>query len=461
MLLGWIIICVTSVGVLMLLRRAWADERRVMWLWFLCNLLIFTPAQWENLIWGIGIANLTPMALIVWMLVSIGGGWKRTVGAILLAAAASYASGNGMLAWPIGFAVILSRKRKRSEQMAWIAAAALFIGWYFVGYTKPTHGGVQTYADDIIPAVQYFVVFLGSPFAFSTNYSPYGAAALAGIICAIGWTILAFQRRPEHIEWLVIGFFAIASAGMAACARTGMGIGQALASTRYVSFALWLPVALVVMSSGLKNIRSVVATSLVLLVVLSYPLAINACRVEHFYRRQEKGALLLINILSDNPLIRDRIYPLPEVAIQNANAVNQLGWLRPPLIKSNRAAEIIEVEPGRIETIKGRLERGGRRGGGELSAYGYAASLDNNGPADAVFLTYDDPTGQPIIFAFAELGVIRADIAQQYGETYTPCGWVANFAESKLMQKPATIRAWALNVDTGKAVLLPGETKLP
>jgi hypothetical protein len=494
MILAWVIISITSVGILRLIQGTHEGERvtRIAGLWFLCNLLIFTSAQWEDLIWGVGVINVTPMALCVWMLVVLTAErisvWHLAI-AILLAAAATHSSGNGFLAWPMGL-MLMAWPRIRASKfhvIGWFVAALLFVGLYVGTYKEPMHEGTYPYATNVTAPLLYLLAFLGGPFAFSSPLDPVHMAMIAGaimLVAILGAAIYVLRLRKDSvlssraIVWLDVAFFAIGSGALAALARAGFTPGQALQS-RYVTFALYLPVAMLVLIpivcehwgrrtssrwvAAARNLGPMTATAIVLLEIFCYPPAIDTSAAEYRARLQTKGAQLLANVLPNNPMLPRLVYPDPQLAIEEANTLSEMGWLRPKMITSPNAALIQENDPARIARVKGALERGGKRSATEIAVTGWAAFADQQRPADAVFLTYDAAHGEPIIFAMPELGIRRDDIAQDLGSSeYALSGWLAILPPSVLPKDmpQVTVRAWAFETDTAKAVLLPGSTVL-
>jgi hypothetical protein len=491
MIAEWVIICLTSIGVLRLIRQTHDEPKslRVVGLWFLCNLLIFTPGQWENLIWGCGVINVLPMALIVWMMVSLLSQFRpmaKTIISIVLAIAATYSSGNGMLAWPIALAlVVLSGESKwKSSAAIWLVAAIIFCGLYFVGYQKPDHGQAQPYATSVVSMWDYFITFLGTPFAFSSPYPSDRMAPIVGLvmlILAIGLGVFAWRMRVRRaVCWLCVAFFAVASAALAGITRAGFGPAQAIESTRYVSFSLYLPVALLVLTlmicgewarrandsprrEVIARIPVVLASVIVVLQVFSYSSALASCEFDLRARRATKASILLINFLPDSPEMAAHVYPEPDVARREANALSELHALRPPVITSSNAATIQETDLQRIAQIKGAAEQGGKRSDGQFGVSGWAVRTDQVRPVDAVFLTYDNPSGEPIIFGIAQMGMQRDDIAEQLGDdNYDLSGWVGIFPVTRFPSEmhQVNVRAWTLDTDTGKATLLPGTVRL-
>jgi hypothetical protein len=74
-----------------------------------------------------------------------------------------------------------------------------------------------------------------------------------------------------------------------------------------------------------------------------------------------------------------------------------------------------------------------------------------------VFLTYDDKEGHPIIFQQAGIGFARPNIFRLLASPdYNPNGWTAQVIVSHLPSEMSNLRisAWALDTQTGKAILL-------
>src|SRR5208282_5123507 len=106
---AWSIVCATSL-LLWQIVRATQPKGRTVIVWFLCNLLMFTPAQNENWLWGMGLANFSPTLLVfaaIVVAISAMPIWARLIICLLLASAATVSSGNGVLAWPLACPLLL------------------------------------------------------------------------------------------------------------------------------------------------------------------------------------------------------------------------------------------------------------------------------------------------------------------------------------------------------------------
>jgi hypothetical protein len=491
----WAIVLLTSLGLLWLFKQTQGTESRstfsprTIFAFFLCNLLIFTPAAWENWMLGIGLANVMPMAFIVGSFIVIGSSvrpWTKTIAAIALAGAASYSSGNGVLVWPLAGMLLVwpatmkSLRERKWIIVSWCAAFVLLMSLYFVHYQKPTHGGIHPYATSIGPALIYIPIFLGSPFAFVGAGSPHTLALVIGIILLLllAAMLIVFIRawRSQQIDlcrrmlvWFAVGGFGLLSAVMAAMSRAGMGVDQPLTSCRYVSFAIYLPVALVQLlalcievspprfASVARAGFMTFAVANIVIVSLTWPDSFEQSRRFAIQLRKGKAALLLCQILPDNPLLPQLVHPDLELTLRQSKGLNDIGYMNPPLVESTDARNIRESESPQ-PSAQGRLDRMYHTKPGYMAATGWAISNARPTPADTVILTYDTARGEPIIFTVADVRLQRDDLAAQFGDDYAYCGWLVEFPLARIPQDlpRTTIAAWAFNTDTGKAVKLHG-----
>jgi hypothetical protein len=506
LLLGWAIVCATSACVLALICRTTAEpadgtpslSRRALALWFLCNVMIFTSAQHENWLSGICVANFLPTLLVFLTLLIAGSSlrpaWKLSLCA-LMALADLYSSGNGILAWPLlilFFAGAWTRTQFRARRWPLVLATALFVlgvALYFVHYTKPTHVGHPPIATDPLAILSFYVVFMGGSQYVGGDYS----TAMIVATCASAVMFLLFLGALAHfvhcrragrrdladrmILWLVVAAFAILSGLIASLFRAAFGTRYAL-SSRYVSYSLYLPVALIMLVSLVCcdmqrrrafgrdrlwiQIPAFLARAIIVMQCISYPAIIQHCASTQLVRRQNKAALMLVNVLPDNPRIPKLVYFAPSVLIEEARALSAMGYLHPPLIAGADAQAIRQTDPDRVSDTVGRLEKVDQSADGMIHMLGWAYFPHSGRQADAVFLTYENEEHRPIIFAAAGVGVARDDVAQKLGPDYQSSGWYAACPATLLPPQLKTTRvaAWTLNVDFGKAVPLDGVVSL-
>jgi len=268
--------------------------------------------------------------------------------------------------------------------------------------------------------------------------------------------------------------FALGCGVLAAVARAGAGTQQLLTASRYVTFAILLPVALVQLvpmicddlptrlprfGSALSRLPATLLSALLLLQAFCYPFAMEASKGSRLARLEGKGALLMVNLLAENRVLARQVSGNFEKTREQARVLNEMGYLRPKLIQSRNASKIQETSASAVAGALGRIEQAGPQPSGQLAVTGWAAFTAKSAPADFVFLTYDNEQSEPIVCAFAEIGMLRDDVVQELKSSdYLHCGWVAELPAGGIPSeiRKTTLRAWAMDTDTGKAFLLDG-----
>ena len=502
LLFEWVILCATSLVVLGLCRRTAGDpaepdagrqSRGVgggLLLWFLCNLLIFTPAQHENLLWGMGLVNVMPSFFVLLSILAARWAlppWTKLLICMLLATAASYSSGNGFLAWPLAGLVFFSSSRgsahsKTPMLLIWIAGFAASAALYAYHYLPPPHRGSHPYTANLLTICLYNLAFVGVSLDYGPADSWPGTAILCGdILCTLlGIALIYFLHCRRHAQrplcdrmilWLAVGAYGIFSGSIAALFRAGFGPPQAL-SSRYVTYAIYVPIALInllpMIAQDLRQKRALgrqrlwvqlpvlLAAVMIVLEVLAFGPAIRDSRSTRLSRRLEKAALLLVNLFPHNPQLGFVFYE-PWQLPQQANALNQIGYLQPPLVSS----DIAQKDAGQAAKLRGRIQHPGSptsppAGAADITVTGWAIDGQTHQPADAVVLTYDNEDGQSIIFTIARTDLPRYELAQD--DPARLSGFSATISLDRLPPQPRSLRiaAWALDSDTAKLSLLDG-----
>jgi hypothetical protein len=491
MLAGWILVCITSWCILCLIQRT-VDENAgkfaVPWRWFLCNLLIFSEAQYENWLSGWGLDNALPFFFIAMGIVVATSYLKSGIQlsiCLLLASAATFSNGCGFAAWPLLGMLLLwpqspdKFREKLPLLVVWIFGFALVAGIYFFHYhTQPPENAFE---PSIGKFLFYFLAFPANAFADSTPI-PWpqicvviGSIMYALLIANLIHFALALRGKDfdfcrRQLIWFAVGGFSILTAAMGAATRSGFGLGQARIS-RYVTFSIYLAVALINLLPMLRETRPHIpspnplwsrlgkffAAALPILVLLSVPVSLFQSQVTQGQRLAGKAALMLIDVLPNDFPLTPFVYPHIDRLKQEAHALNEMGYLQPPLIASADAGRIEQDESTQPASAEGAFAQLQQVAPEIYMATGWATSPPNHRTADAVFLTYDDKDGHPIIFQLAALGNTRSPAARQSAPNGAdPNGWVSRLDASLLPPDIANARisAWALDTQTGKAILL-------
>jgi hypothetical protein len=490
--MGWLVVCATSVTLLALIRRTFGQgapgDARVLLLWFLCNLLIFSPLQYETWLWGIGLGQWLLNLFVILSFWIVGSSIRNAIKlpvCLLFAVAATYSFGNGVMIWPLVAILLLASPRLSSKSkkwilIFWILACALSVGLYFYHFTKPGNGGERAYTINPLELLRYNLAYFGNAFSVDSD-SPFdvpqamtiGALLLAMFLAAAGYFARqASQRRRElcdrMLPWLVIGFYGILTGVAASFFRAGYGPKQAVTS-RYVPFAIYIPISLIILvpvivddlcrryqkseSSILAQLPAALIGAMLVLYVVPLPQTIEYCWQARFVRRQGKAELLLVDVLPDLPDF-DQLVGVVDSLKNEADVLSDAGYLQPPLIRTNDADQIA----GEDDQFEGHIDAAVNQGG-QIAVVGWAINQQTMQPADGAFLTYDDPDGKPIIFAAARMYVHRNDLLQTHHDPiYQWCGWIAHFDPTQLPKNLTTVQisAWALDTDTARAARLPG-----
>ena len=173
----------------------------------------------------------------------------------LFAALGSFSFASGLLAWPVGAAILLDQALARPGRQAglrlagWAVAAAGVLGVYFLGYQSPGHHPDPFAAlGQPLQLLGHLSALLGSGFAFGNL----GAAQAVGSLLLLGVAATAAagcQRREPVLFWYLVYF--IGAAVLASLGRSGFGAAQAL-SSRYA----WISCNAAALTVGLLWLRA-------------------------------------------------------------------------------------------------------------------------------------------------------------------------------------------------------------
>lgn len=114
---------------------------------FLTGLLLFSPCQFENWLWGYQLScfllNFTLIAGVVVMCLRLPLAVQFLLAATC-AIIATFSAGNGMLLWPLLWSINFLRPKNKTRleffiwSGAWLLLAVCAVGFYVYDYRKPT-----------------------------------------------------------------------------------------------------------------------------------------------------------------------------------------------------------------------------------------------------------------------------------------------------------------------------------
>jgi len=281
----------------------------------------------------------------------------------------------------------------------------------------------------------------------------------------------------QTLPWLMLTFVALLNAFLTAVGRQGFGVNHAF-NSRYLAFSVMLPIGLLFLvplifnhwraraSSAQHTVAvsmglSAFATALVLLHGLGALKDVRSWPEAQHLRLTAKALIHLINVVDEPEALGRYVHAIVPPLKARANLLDRLGYLRPGLVRTNSIREIAGTSP-LAPTRYGEIQQAGKPAAGQFGMAGWSVLPDKVRPADAVLLTYDDARGDPLIFALAEVGIQRADVAGSLRQpAYLRSGWIKTFNTNRLPSGALSLRAWAFDAETCHAYPVQGVAASP
>lgn len=214
--------------------------------------LLLNLSQWENMFWGM--AALQNFTVVLWVVgaIYVLCFTRNLPFALLLAIAATLTSGNGILIWPIGFAIlfhqrILNIRSSWSSLIIWVVGAVGTITLYFLGYEKPA--GNPPIRGTVFDLLKGWFAFNGAAAEAFPIGPVFVRCVLVGgigtlLILGIWFFILKkwlSHKKLSPFDYFFVGVtaFLLGTAAIVAWSRVGFGINT-LITSRYKAYSLVL-----------------------------------------------------------------------------------------------------------------------------------------------------------------------------------------------------------------------------
>ena len=445
---------------------------------FLFNLLLFSPVQAENWTWGfqfpLFFCNflVTCGVLLAFSPIPLA---RKFIFCAALGFIGSFSFGGGVLLWAVTFPAALlaentmSWKRKAIWLAGWGAVAAACMALYFFHYVKPPYHPPIAASANPAKAYRYVAGFLGAHLSRATRLEAITQAASIGTVLLAmyfgsmlyaKWRSRDFSVARRMLPWFALGGYALLSGVLAAAARIGFGVSQALDS-RYTSFSLYLSIAVIALfiivredlrarRSGaglptcLVRLETVLLTGLAFLSLTSYTWGRSFMVDSERGRLRGKGALLFTNVLDSGEVHDQNLMANAPEARSFANQFDSIGLMHPPMIRTAEVAKL-EQRPKPAGFLDGITIAGK-----ESSATGWAIIPKTSRPAYSVILTYKDPDKGEVAFRVANESYGRPDVAKALKSPDAVwSGWNARFDRGTIPPGPQLISGWAFDANTG------------
>lgn len=489
MIASLVLACVVSFCIYHLGRGSLnGNASRVRWTWFIANVIIFSPVQYENWLQGQQLVYFLPIAcftlsLLVASTERVPTGTRFLICA-LLSVVASFSSVNGMLCWfllPPVLAFSSSRAElwhKKWWLILWIAAFAGTVAVYFRGYHRPVqhdpYALLRTNPAEILP---YYLATLGR--SLTPGRMIIAASVGFVLLMLFVWSAMRFVKalrrstpQARHLlTWLMLGAYSVLTVALLTIGRIEHDATRVVAPSRYTTFTIYLPVALVYLVSinlgkegqrlrlfgnsvSASRVLSFAAVTLVVIHLAIYTLGVRQMSSSRARALHSKGCSLFANVLDDECLTED-VHPDLGRLKRIINQADHLGFIRPGLVKSNRVQDIAGTQPsGNV----GAFQIFTRGEDDTYVASGWAKLPGRAEPADVVLLAYSEGDNPAVIFAIAQVNRERDLVSALIGRgVYGDGRWAKSFSPGRIGLHKARLSAWAFDALSGKAYKLEGE----
>jgi hypothetical protein len=492
----WLLALICLFSIWQMARRT--NSAHAFWISFAASLLLFSPLGVANFLWGFQVGFLLPLACVttcIWTAGSVRYPFNFIV-AIILCTISTFSIASGFTSWLLITPVLLLANAQspssRKWWAIWVSLFSLELLLYFWDYEKPpNHPPTWWFLSHPITALEYILFFFGGPFSYVSNLPPnpvgLGTGALLLLMLLIAGFYIWRQRRSlvgNALPWLMLAMVTVTSAILIMIGRAGFGPGQARVS-RYVPFAVMLPIALVALIplvythwSGAASTRArfvakgLLAGSVAVLIFCTCTGFLAGFPLWPMNRQQRgygKALVTFINVVPEADLLTKSVFPNPARVKTAANALNHLGYLRPPLFRSNQISSQTDFANRRLGNVANGTNGDAVFGtfqfneeeAGSIAGDGWAFLPDERRPADAVLITIDNAAarGKPEICAIAQVGDLHqlARLRAVWDSSALPSIWKCRIPRERLPQgQHYYLEAWAFNVETLQAHRLQG-----
>ena len=464
-----ILLCVAASAILYLLLRQTLPGSRLKTLtvWALLNLLLFSPIQAENWLWGfqlqLFLANLCLVGAVFCIHSNIRLSY-RIFGAVICALVGTFSFGSGLLIWPALLLLLVLRREKFAALLSWVIISAAAGLIYFAGAGHRPAGGSEA---PLVDYALYFAAFLGTPLARIPNSHRLILPVAVGVLLFAAYlatAVIVLRRRQEWqrlAPWLVLGAYAIGSAILTTAARAGFGPYQALDS-RYTTMASFLLLSLIGIgaSSSWGRHRSIAvgATGAVLaLYLLNLPFEFRYMEQHMRFRLRGKAALHFSSVLNSEQMVRaNLLFRETEMPFSRyVEVLDRLHLLDPPRCTSP-LMEDAEARPTRSTFEYGQFEKVTQIGPNQFSAHGWMSLPNAEHPPVATVLAYADGD-KWVAFELSDSVERRPDLVDKFKSSrFLNAGWRHDFQRFLSLGESQAISAWTFDSTSGEAYRVPG-----
>ncbi len=470
------------------------------------GLMIFSPMQYENWLWGIQVITFVPAAVTLGcsaLAYSYRPSYIKFLVSAALCILATFSFANGLLTWVIVLPILTWFEYRSCENVrrttlfvvGWSAVFLLNVYLYFRDYTKPSHHPSYTYAfEHPIQTISYFLSFIGSPLGLWDTWASFNFRIFLAIIFIVTYVIVSIlclqksggmrQAISNTIGWHTIAAYSISSAIVTSFGRVGFGVDQST-SGRYMTFSTYFYVGLIglfitVLSlpqdslSSSRNIDYLLKNwtkrlsifSLIIFFVLyclSFRTSLQISSMFLYQRRYAKACLLVFEEIQNYQCLDESVMPRKFLnnflAFREANLRSFEPIITPSMQSLERKDSTEPADLGGISFFHG-LETSSEvletSQNGHYMTGGWINSSNRSEQIDAVILAYRDNTTQqdigfwlaPLIPEHAIPNMVYDTINQDSERHGQIRGWQTELSTASLPPMACLISAWGFDADS-------------
>jgi hypothetical protein len=270
----------------------------------------------EGILWGAGLNSnlgLLLLLLTIWAAIRTTESPRFFGLAIVIAVLATFAFGSGLLAWPIGLAILLfpaEGRRSRGLVVLWAAVAVATTAVYFHGYTVhqvPWPTGLKYVLANPIAASEYVLVYTGSALGASPRSDALINLVLMLLFLPAAWTVVRDpELRKALLPFAAVLAFLVLTIPPVLFGRLGLGVAQPYTASRYASISalgpLGIYVCLLALAARFKVWRNVLGIALIVLsigIVGGYQEGLAYAQLDHSKKTACREILRNYRMLDD------------------------------------------------------------------------------------------------------------------------------------------------------------------
>lgn len=407
----------------------------------LMSLTLFSPIQYQTLLWGCTFTSILPgfflsLAMVSWW--SSTPRWLAFTLAALSAIGGMMSFASALNIWPLMLlAILLGRSdmpwpQRRKYAIAWASLMAVSLALYFHNFTNAVRpefaynqGGTVTmqhsigvFLGDIGRAVEFVLAVLGCHLGRGWHQDNIKVSQIFGGITVLlfGTALALILRRrltlPERLSralpWIILTLQAVQTGLMIGMGRLWVGRTLVQAVTaRYCAYELYATVGLIALSAmachgllweddavparlrnwnGRKLLAPIAATALIAVQLVEWSYGSQMMQLWHFARLQGVALLKFIYLTPNHSYLGKVEGGDGEDAARLAMALDKHRLLYPAPLKGRRL-DSFKIMKQPLKTNVASFDRLVFDPVKGMLAEGYSAFQGDRHPADAVLLT--------------------------------------------------------------------------